>query len=229
MSKHNCLKFRIQNIKHWVIATLMICSLITKAQNKLPFTTTQPFNKGNFKIDLSYSSLMQRSMLNRYPDFRVAAGYGFSDWCVAGIFGSFGIYNYHVSVSDIQSYQMIYEGNISDHYLHYGIQAELHPMSAFLPNFYWIDPYCRVELGMRSVIGHHDPEYNDNSIFEPNSNDFLYGGSVGLAINPSRYFGVFYELAFDNLNKELNLNKDETKTKPIHRFGLNVRFGGPKK
>ncbi|MBQ7551140.1 MAG: hypothetical protein IJT04_06405, partial [Bacteroidales bacterium] len=63
----------------------------------------------------------------------------------------------------------------------------------------------------------------------PVRNSFLYGGSVGLAINPSKYFGVFYELAFDNLNKEYKPKTDEIKTKALHRFGLNVRFPGPKK
>lgn len=204
----------------------------TFAQSDIPFSSLKPFNKGNFKIDVSYSGLMQKSMLDKYPDFRVAVGYGFTNWCVAGVFGNFGIHNYHVSVSDIHSFQMIYEGNVSDHYLHYGVQAEMHPLSALLPNFYLIDPYCRVELGMRTVIGHYNPEcpeYNGNSIFEPVRNDFLYGGSLGLAVNPSRYFGVFYELAIDNLNKELDLYTNETKLNPIHRFGLNFRFGGPKK
>ncbi len=61
-------------------------------------------------------------------------------------------------------------------------------------------------------------------------NSFLYGGSIGLAVNPSRYFGAFYELAYNNLNKEMiDFFANEIRMKPIQRFGLNIRFGGPKK
>jgi len=93
---------------------------------------------------------------------------------------------------------------------------------------YFVDIYCRGELGMRTVTEQYKLDYDGPSA-EPVRNSFLYGGSVGLAINPSKYFGIFYELTFDNLNKEYKPKIGEIKTKAIHRFGLNVRFPGPKK
>ena len=123
---------------------------------------------------------------------------------------------------------LLFDGKMIERYYHYGIDAELHPLTLLLPNFYFVDVYCRGELGMRTVTEQYKPDYNGPSA-EPVRNSFLYGGSVGVAVNPSKYFGVFYELAFDNLNKEYKPKTDEIKTKAIHRFGLNVRFPGPKK
>ena len=85
--------------------------------------------------------------------------------------------------------------------------------------------YCHGELGLRTITERYTPEY-DGFFAEPVHNDFLYGGGLGLAVNPSKYFGVFYEYAFDNLNKTV-VNSGasyEFRTKPIHRFGINVRI-----
>ena len=115
-----------------------------------------------------------------------------------------------------------------ERYYHYGLNAELHPLTFLLPNFYFIDIYCRGELGIRTVKEQYIPDYDGPSA-EPVRSNFLYGGSVGVAVNPTKYFGIFYELACDNLNKEYDPKTDEMKAKAIHRFGLNVRFPGPKK
>ena len=107
---------------------------------------------------------------------------------------------------------------------HYGVDVELHPLAAFFPDFHWVDPYCRGELGLRTITERYTPQY-EGYLAEPVRNDFLYGGSLGLAINPIKYFGVFYEYAFDNHNKTVisNGTSFESKAKPIHRFGINVR------
>ena len=199
----------------------------------------ESFNKGNFKIDLSYSNLMQMVFKqDNYPDFRVGVGYGLTDWCVAGVFGSFGFHNFNLSVSGehlvgdsvVYVEQDAFDGKVTECYYHYGLTVELHPVAIWMPTFQWIDPYCRGELGFRTLKWHYQPSYN-GSLAMPVSNELLYGGSVGIAINPSRNFGFFYEFAIDNLNKSVFYDAEGAevlKTKPIHRFGLNVRFGGPK-
>ena len=216
------------------LLALLLLSCTAFAQTNLPFTSLKPFNKGNFKIDASYSRMMQKVPFSDYPDFRVGVGYGITNWCVVGVFGSFGTHEGFVQIgstvqdADTTYNQVLFEGTQIERYYHYGIDAELHPLTLLLPNFYFVDIYCRGELGMRTVTEQYKPDYNGPSA-EPVRNSFLYGGSVGLAINPSKYFGVFYELAFDNLNKEYKPKTDEIKTKAIHRFGINVRFPGPKK
>ena len=217
----------------FILAFMLSCSMAF-AQTNLPFTSLKPFNKGNFKIDASYSRMMQKVPFSDYPDFRVGVGYGITNWCVVGVFGSFGTHEGFVQIgstvqdADTTYNQVLFEGTQIERYYHYGIDAELHPLTLLLPNFYFVDVYCRGELGMRTVTEQYKLDYDGPSA-EPVRNNFLYGGSVGLAINPSKYFGVFYELAFDNLNKEYKPKTDEIKTKAIHRFGLNVRFPGPKK
>ena len=216
----------------FILAFMLLCSM-GFAQSNLPFTSLKPFNKGNFKIDASYSRMMQNYTSLYYPDFRVGVGYGITDWCVVGIFGSYGKDvglmtiggGWTVQGTDTIYSPVAYEGKYIQHYFHYGIDAELHPLSLLLPNFYFVDVYCRGELGMRTVWDQYIPEYEDNS--KHTLNNFLIGGSIGIAINPSRYFGLFYEYAYDNLNKE-GYYADK-KPKSIHRWGFNVRFPGPKK
>ena len=220
--------------KRFYLLAILLLPCMAFAQTNLPFTSLKPFNKGNFKIDASYSRMMQKVPISDYPDFRVGVGYGITNWCVVGVFGSFGTHEGFVQIgstvqdADTTYNQVLFEGTQIERYYHYGIDAELHPLTLLLPNFYFVDVYCRGELGMRTVTEQYKPDYDGPSA-EPVRNNFLYGGSVGLAINPSKYFGVFYELAFDNLNKEYKPKTDEIKTKAIHRFGLNVRFPGPKK
>ena len=218
------------------LLALLLLSCSAFAQTNLPFTSLKPFNKGNFKIDASYSRMMQKVPFSDYPDFRVGVGYGITNWCVVGVFGSFGTHESLMIIGGGTMYNgtdtiyepLLFDGKMIERYYHYGIHTELHPLTLLLPNFYFVDIYCRGELGMRTVTEQYKPDYDSPSA-EPVRNNFLYGGSVGVAVNPSKYFGVFYELAFDNLNKEYKPKTDEIKAKAIHRFGVNVRFPGPKK
>ena len=223
-------------MKKLVLLAALLLPVMAYAQRDIPFTSSKPFNKGNFKIDASYSQLMQKIPYSGYPDFRVGIGYGITNWCVVGVFGSFGTHESLMKIGGGTMYNgtdtiyepLLFDGKMIERYYHYGIDAELHPLTLLLPNFYFVDIYCRGELGMRTVTEQYKPAYDGPSA-EPVRNSFLYGGSVGVAVNPSKYFGVFYELAFDNLNKEYKPKTDEIKTKAIHRFGINVRFPGPKK
>ena len=225
--------------KHIYLLALLFLPCIAFAQTNLPFTSLKPVNKGNFKIDVSYSRLQQKHPSHDYPDFRVGVGYGITNWCVVGIFGSFGTHEsfmtvgggYSVQGADTTYHPVVFDGTNIERYYHYGIDAELHPLSLWLPNFYFIDIYCRGELGMRTIADRYLPDYQDpdlNDITDRFYNDFLIGGSVGMAVNPSKYFGFFYEYAFDNLNKK-GYYLDALKIQSIHRWGFNVRFPGPKK
>lgn len=205
-------------------------------------STDESFNKGSIKIDASYSNLMQKHLLDPYPDFRMGVGYGLADWCVAGVFGSFGIHKYDMcangetatmigdSIVLVYNEQDAFDGKVTEFYYHYGFSVELHPIAIWAPDFQWVDPYCRGELGMRTVTERFQPEYY-GKYAEPVRHNFLFGGSLGIAINPTRRFGIFYELAIDNVNKKLDLHSHsgEIKTQPMHRFGINVRLGGPRK
>ncbi len=223
--------------KKHILLSFILLPCIAFAQSKIPFTSLKPFNKGNVKIDLSYSRLMQKHPPFDYPDFHVGIGYGIANWCVVGVFGSFGTYDqfltigggYGIQGTDTIYHPVLFDGMQIDRYYHYGIDAELHPLSFLLPNFYFVDIYCRGDLGLRTITEQYIPDYED-LFTEPIRNEFLIGGSVGLAINPSRYFGVFYELAYNNLNKEPKKHfSGKTTPKSIHRWGFNIRFPGPKK
>ena len=231
--------------KHIYLLALLLLPCMAFAQSDLPSTSLKPFNKGNFKIDVSYSRQMQRLPSFDYPNFRVDVGYGITNWCVVGVFGSFGPHEslmkvgggYSIHGTDTIYHPVTFDGKHVERYYHYGIEAELHPLSLLLPNFYFIDIYCRGELGMRThanqyIADYQDPDFND--LTDHIYNDFFIGGSVGVAVNPSKYFGLFYEYAYDNLNKKTKvtsyeLGLAELVPKAIHRFGLNVRFPGPKK
>lgn len=213
--------------------------LMLAFQNVVAQTTSKSLNKGNIKIDVSFTQLMTKGLSNNYPDIRVGASCGLTDWCMAGVFGSIGIHNYYLSISDgtlvdetiVFMEPDAFDGKVTESYFHYGANVELHPLAIWFPNYYFIDLYGRGEIGVRTVVEHYDPSY-DGPITEPVRNNFLYGGSVGIAINPTKCFGLFYECALDNLNKFVIYNEDgteELKTKPIHRFGLNARFPRPKK
>ena len=228
-------------MKKRILLAIMLLPCMAFAQSDLPFTSLKPFNKGNFKIDVSYSRMMQKQIYASadYPDFRVDIGYGITNWCVVGVFGSYGsnksfvITGGEIVQDDTVSYTnpVVWDEQIYRYY-HYGIDAELHPLSLLLPNFYFFDVYCRGELGMRTIADRYVPNYQDpdlNDITNRFYNDFLIGGSVGVAVNPSKYFGIFYEYAFDNLNKKYDPKTGETKANAIHRWGFNVRFPGPKK
>ena len=56
------------------ILAFMLLGSMGFAQSNLPFTSLKPFNKGNFKIDASYSRMMQKVPFSDYPDFRVGVG-----------------------------------------------------------------------------------------------------------------------------------------------------------
>ena len=90
----------------------------------------------------------------------------------------------------------------------YGIDAKAHIVQIFKPSFYYVDPYIAARIGGRTA---------QNMMVVDKRTMFEYGVFGGLGLNFTRHFGLFYELGYTNF-KAVN-----------HRFGINVRFGGPKK
>ena len=59
----------------FILAFMLLCSM-GFAQSNLPFTSLKPFNKGNFKIDASYSRMMQKDPFSDYGYRGCAYGIG---------------------------------------------------------------------------------------------------------------------------------------------------------
>lgn len=92
-------------------------------------------------------------------------------------------------------------------------EAKAHLLPAIIkPSFYIIDVYATAQVGLS-----HYPNGGIEAI-RPVTN-FCWGGNVGLAFNPSRHFGLFGEYGYISADHFKNYS----------RFGLNIRFGGPKK
>ena len=108
--------------KSFYLLALLLLSCTAFAQSKMPFTSLKPFNKGNFKIDVSYSKLQQI----HHPDIRVGVSYGITNWCLVGVFGSYGkneglIFvggGWTVQGTDSIYHPVVYEGKHIEHYYH---------------------------------------------------------------------------------------------------------------
>lgn len=95
----------------------------------------------------------------------------------------------------------------------YTAEAKTHLLPAIInPSFYIVDVYATAQIGLS-----HYPNGGIEAI-QPVTK-FCWGGNAGLAFNPSRHFGFFGEYGYINAEH----------FKQYLRFGLNIRFGGPKK
>ncbi len=202
----------------FILAFMLSCSMAF-AQSNLPFTSLKPLNKGNIILNLGY----ERDTYNDVSKFCLSAGYGFTDWCVAGIYTEYSTNTSMISIGgdDLHPYR--------NHFVYYGLHNELHPIPLLLPGFYFIDVYSILRVGMHHQICMYEednlsPDYNTPSINKP----YIAGG-IGLAINPSKYFGFFYERTFSSLKPNTFHENANNKLRPYNRFGINIRFGGPKK
>ncbi|MBQ7551139.1 MAG: hypothetical protein IJT04_06400 [Bacteroidales bacterium] len=90
-----------------------------------------------------------------------------------------------------------------------GETAKIHLLSAFWPQFSFVDPYIS---GLIGVLTTFSPKG------WPAAQYSFYGQlGAGLRVNPTRHLGLFAEYGIT------------TKKTPYTLFGLNIRFGGPKK
>ena len=199
------------------------------AQSKMPFTSSKPFNKGNIFINLGYEKQPASCQRGEAPKICFSECYGFTDWCMAGIYADYGKGNSFYGVGN--SYWCQYRNN----YIAYGIQAKMHPITLLLPGFYFLDAYILLRAGMHhyicSFISEEGVDPFQESVSGSLKNDIspYISGGWGIAINPWKYFGIFYERTYNTLNDYYEESANSLKHHLYHRFGINVRFGGPKK
>lgn len=91
----------------------------------------------------------------------------------------------------------------------FGEVARTHLLSAIWPQFSFFDLYASGMIGASATIS--TKGWPDTRLC------FLAQIGVGAAINFSRHFGIFAEYGINS------------KKNPYTLFGLNIRFGGPKK
>jgi hypothetical protein len=162
-----------------------------------------------------YGKQYDKELDHNYSCIGLEAFFFLSQSINVGAFVNGGTYKYQMTVSSNNI--ILFDGDSRDFFWKYGFNTKLHPLSLLFPNFTSIDVYFDGYLGAFSYT----------SDYWPKTNKFLYGAGVGIALYPTRHFGLFYERAYDNVNK-ITINQSN-KVKPMNRFGINVRFGGPKK
>lgn len=199
---------------------ICLCSCITShAQSRIPFNSYKPYNNENIIIRLGYERQPDDTPGNDLAKYCLSIGYGFTDWCEAGLYGCFGTKR-----------SMILENNqlyaFRKHFFMYGLHNEIHPISFFMPGFYFIDAYTIVRVGLsHQIIKYEEDDLPpDYYYFNHNTCTPYLAGGFGIAVNPSRHFGLFYERTYTSLNTNNNKWRHE-----FNRFGINIRFGGPKK
>ena len=218
--------------KRFYLLAILLLPCMAFAQSKLPFTSSKPFNKGNIVLNMGYEKQPEFGLRGRAPKICLSAGYGFTNWCVAGFYADYGRDFFSYAAYGTDDYWCQFHSN----YLAYGIHTELHPIAPLLPGFYFLDVYALVRAGMHHYIcsvvseeGGEDPLQARVSGTLKNSVTPYISGGWGMAINPSKYFGVFYERTYNTLPVNHIISSESPKHHLYHRFGLNIRFGGPKK
>lgn len=206
-------------MRSFFLIILVFASPVSFAQNKLPFTSLKPFNKGNVAINLGYERHIPDASFG-VPKGCLEIGYGFTDWCVAGLYAEYGTFENRVGLwsGSLHSYQQ--------HFIFYGAYNKCHPVSLLLPNFYFFDLYSVLRFGLyHSIAVFEEDDINPTDyLLHYNTCEPYLAGGWGVAINPSKYFGVFYERTYTSIKIQGDKNPHL-----YHRFGFNVRFGGLKK
>ena len=88
----------------------------------------------------------------------------------------------------------------------YGIKGKIHFLPLIVnPSFYRVDIYGNIEVGAQSVFFGKSLNLDNRTLFSFNA-----GGGIGFNFN--KFFGIFYECNYSNINK---LN---------HRYGFMFRF-----
>lgn len=222
------------------LLAVLLLPCMAFAQSKLPFFSEKPFNKGNMVLNIGYEKQPSNCSRGEAPKICLNAGYGFSDWCVAGLYVDFGksMGGSTCFVSDkdetgqwVHIYSLDYRSN----YLAYGVQAQLHPLAPLLPGFYLFDVYAVARAGMHHFICGVISEEGEDPFQETkvgslkNAGSPYLAGGWGVSVNPSKYFGLFYEGTYNTLTDIYPISTGSINNHLYHRFGFNIRFGGPKK
>ena len=118
----------------------------------------KPFNKGKIVLNFGYEKQPGSGLRGEAPKICFSAGYGFTDWCVAGLYANYGsdfmgYHAYSTSGKDENGAPIsLYWLEFNSNYLEYGTHAEFHPVNLMLPQFYFVDVYAIVRVGMHHFI-----------------------------------------------------------------------------
>ena len=194
---------------------LFLFSLVRMEAQESRLTDTQPtYIKGHMTVTAAYS----KSILDPFEIMKdniiistramkggnIQVLYGVNNWLECGL-------DLDVCYKSIFREKM--NPNVDFHHptfqCYLGETAKIHLLSAFWPQFSFVDPYISGLIGVLSTFspkGWPAAQYS------------FYGQlGAGLRVNPTRHLGLFAEYGIT------------TKKTPYTLFGLNIRFGGPKK
>ena len=200
--------------KNIFILAFMLMSSCAFAQDSLSRDTQPTYIKGHMTVTAAYS----KSILDPFEIMKdniiistramkggnVQVLYGINNWLECGL-------DLDVCYKSIFREKM--NPNVDFHHptfqCYLGETAKIHLLSAFWPQFSFVDPYISGLIGVLSTFspkGWPAAQYS------------FYGQlGAGLRVNPTRHLGLFAEYGIT------------TKKTPYTLFGLNIRFGGPKK
>ncbi len=203
------------NEKKLLFFALFLFSLVRMEAQESRLTDTQPtYIKGHMTVTAAYS----KSILDPFEIMKdniiistramkggnIQVLYGVNNWLECGL-------DLDVCYKSIFREKM--NPNVDFHHptfqCYLGETAKIHLLSAFWPQFSFVDPYIS---GLIGVLTTFSPKG------WPAAQYSFYGQlGAGLRVNPTRHLGLFAEYGIT------------TKKTPYTLFGLNIRFGGPKK
>lgn len=159
-----------------------------------------PFIRNQISINLAVAKPNKNNASWTSFPFYPSLGlhYGLNDWLEVG------------ASATLRSQDITADKNVFFQF--YNAEAKAHLLPAIInPSFYIVDVYATAQLGLS-----HYPSGGIASIRPVTK--FCWGGNAGVAFNPSRHFGIFAEYGYNSADYFKN----------HWRFGLNIRFGGPK-
>lgn len=179
--------------------------------NSMLFPQNNHNNLTPWCIKPYYGKQYDKELDHNYSCIGLEAFFFLSQSINVGAFVNGGTFKYSMTFYDNNF--ILYDGECRDLFWKYGINSEFHPIPLLFPNFRIIDVYLDGHIGL----------FIFTSDYWPTKYKFLYGMGIGLALNLSKHFGLFYERNYDNVNTTLQKNNKE-KIKAMNRFGLNFHF-----
>jgi len=164
-----------------------------------------------WNIKTYYGKQYDKALDANYPCIGLKLNRFFAKWINAGVFVNGGTYKYGLTYYENNN-SILYDSDCRDLFWKYGIDTEFHPNLLLFPNFRVVDVYFDAYFGASSYT----------SDYWSSKHQFLYGAGIGIVMNLSRHFGLFYERDYDNVNTKFQDN--EEKIKAMNCFGLNIRF-----
>ena len=180
--------------------------------NSMLFSQNNHNNLTPWCIKPYYGKQYDKELDHNYSCIGLEAFFFLSQSINVGAFVNGGTFKYSMTFYEDNNF-ILYDGECRDLFWKYGINSEFHPIPLLFPNFRIIDVYLDGHIGL----------FIFTSDYWPTKYKFLYGMGIGLALNLSKHFGLFYERNYDNVNTTLQKNNKE-KIKAMNRFGLNFHF-----